>query len=61
METRAPYLYKIADFITREKLRNINPSILHQANRVIADTMGTAYSGVNKATMKFGGQMKLRC
>ncbi len=47
METRAPYLYKIADFITREKLSDINPSILHQANRVIADTMGTAYSGVN--------------
>jgi 2-methylcitrate dehydratase PrpD len=54
MENRAPYLYKIAQFITREKFKSINPSILHQANRVIADTMGTAYSGVRTRAFQIG-------
>jgi len=46
METYAPFLYKIAHFISRVSKFNFDHETLHQANRVIADTVGTAHSGV---------------
>ncbi|MBE9525036.1 MAG: MmgE/PrpD family protein [Chloroflexi bacterium] len=54
MNIRAPVLYKIAHFIARNNLKDINPSIMHQANRVIADTMGAAYSGVKTRAFQIG-------
>ena len=46
MKTRAPFLYKIAQFITKTKQIKFSAEIIHQTNRVIADTIGTAYSGI---------------
>ena len=43
MKTRAPFLYQIARFIGEAKF---DIDVIHQANRVIADTVGTAFSGV---------------
>lgn len=52
METRAPFLYKIAQLISRSNLTSFDPKTIHQANRVIADTVGTAYSGVRTSAFQ---------
>ena len=45
MKKSAPVLYSLSSFIV-DKNRSYDLKILHQAARVIADTMGTAYSGI---------------
>ncbi|MBT3188455.1 MAG: MmgE/PrpD family protein [Anaerolineae bacterium] len=46
MKTRAPFLYQVAEFISSAKFTDFGADVIHQANRVIADTVGAAYSGV---------------
>jgi len=46
MKTRAPFLYQVAKFISSAKFTDFDEGVTHQANRVIADTVGVAYSGV---------------
>ena len=46
MESRAPFLYQVAQFISSAKQTRFDVKIIHQADRVIADTVGAAHSGV---------------
>ena len=46
MESHAPFLYQIAQFIVNVKQISFDEEIIHQANRVIADTVSAAHSGV---------------
>jgi 2-methylcitrate dehydratase PrpD len=58
MDTRAPFFYKIAHFISRKNLVSFDSKTIHQANRVIADTVGTAYSGVRTNAFQIALKIK---
>jgi len=44
MKTKAPVLFQIADFIIGD--HDFDGETIHQARRVVADTFGTAHSGI---------------
>jgi 2-methylcitrate dehydratase PrpD len=58
MDTHAQYIYKIAHFISRINLASFDSKTIHQANRVIADTVGTAYSGVRTNAFQIALKVK---
>ncbi|RLD60338.1 MAG: hypothetical protein DRJ05_04835 [Bacteroidetes bacterium] len=56
LKKQAPVLYKIAEFITSVNPKSISHETVHQTKRVIADTMGTAYSGIKSDAYKIASR-----
>ena len=56
LKKQAPALYKIAEFITSINPKSISHETVHQTKRVIADTIGTAYSGIKSDAFKIASK-----
>lgn len=51
IKLKAPVLYKIAEFIQSDNL-HFDPNTLHQAKRIIADSIGVVFSGIKTNAFK---------
>lgn len=56
VKKQAPVLYEMAKFITSVNPKAISTATIHQAKRVIADTIGTAYSGVKSDAFRIASR-----
>jgi len=58
MKTRAPFLFQVAQFISSAKRIRFGADVIHQADRVIADTVGAAHSGVRTKAFQIALESK---